>query len=548
MEEVTITDQFTKATNFQLAYFIDNSHHATFSDIKNKVFNVASNAVSLGKDAKTTWIKIHLSNTLSENKRIFLSLPYAYRNSLIEFYHVTQNKTVSSKIIDLNSPPPHQWMYRGNAIFNLELAAGQDSTIYIRQKTFSYQWFKVELFSEDASSRSLSSTYIDTSLIVGMLFALTIYNLMLFISSRLYEHFFYACYLISCGIWIALSFGLFANFFDLYGRDAFHWYLSLGAIPLFLLAFMMSVFETRKHYPIEHKILLTTIIIMFAELIYGLFNLEAAFELAADLASFLMSVGVGISISMLIRKHPLAPYFLISHGLFILFASYSILFYRGKVEFTYLSSHGVCFGILLEAIGLAMIIAYRMKLLEKLSASQSRLKSLAVTDPLTQLFNRRGFYSTIEPLLEQEKYRQKVNCVAQLDIDFFKKVNDQFGHGVGDQVIARVANELKKQCRLEDISGRFGGEEFVLFIPNTRLQDAFHFVERIRTSLAAVELVTKNNEAVRFTVSIGVAQIDNQTHDIEEALSKADLALYHSKQNGRNQTSLFGLDLSPPES
>ena len=126
-----------------------------------------------------------------------------------------------------------------------------------------------------------------------------------------------------------------------------------------------------------------------------------------------------------------------------------------------------------------------------------------------------------------------------MDIDFFKKVNDNYGHSMGDKVIVRLAEELRTQCRLEDLPARFGGEEFIIFIPKTSLQDAKAFVERIRRNIEEALVVTDNNEEVAFTVSIGLALVDKQQPNLEHTIDLADQALYLAKEQGRNQTCTF---------
>jgi diguanylate cyclase (GGDEF)-like protein len=368
-----------------------------------------------------------------------------------------------------------------------------------------------------------------------------IYNLLLFFSSRLREHFFYACYLVSGGFWIALTYGLLANLFDVYGTMTLKWHLSLGAMPIFLLLFMIHIFETKKNYPVEHWALLLNITLLVANSIYGLFDIVTALHYASTLAAIMMVISLSVTLSMLIRKHPMALFFLLGHGLFVFFSTLSVLFYKGIIEFNYINSHGVGIGIMVEALVLSLIIAYRIRLLENLKIAQVELKLLASTDSLTQLFNRRYFSNEANAILEKNKRAKEAITVAVLDIDFFKKINDTYGHGLGDKVIIRVADVLRAQCRRQDLFARYGGEEFVILMPNTYLNEAYTLAERIRQELENVVIPIDQQQSVSFTVSIGIAEVDAETPDLQAAINRADKALYTAKNNGRNQSQRFSL-------
>ncbi|MGB5997381.1 MAG: diguanylate cyclase, partial [Marinomonas sp.] len=284
--------------------------------------------------------------------------------------------------------------------------------------------------------------------------------------------------------------------------------------------------------------LLTTIAILATNSIYGLFDIISALEYASTLAFIVMSISLCVTISMFARKHPLALLFLIGHGFFVTFSLLAVLFYQGRIGFNYINSHGVGIGILLESLVLSLIIANRIRTLEKLEATQAELQLLASTDPLTQLLNRRSFDLEASALLNQDKQIRFPLSLAILDIDFFKNINDTYGHSLGDQVIVRVADVLRAQCRLQDIVARYGGEEFVILMPNTTREKAHVLAERIRTTLAHTSVQVDQNQLVNFTLSVGISEVDAKTADLQAAINQADKALYKAKNSGRNQSQL----------
>ncbi|MGB3383328.1 MAG: diguanylate cyclase [Marinomonas sp.] len=533
-----VNHDFKKLEQFQMGYFVDPSGNMPISQVQNQHFEASSNSITLGSNAKTTWAKIVLQNTSDSPITLYLHNPYAYYNHAIELNEVVNGQVTRKRLLDMDNKDTYEWMYQGTAVFDITLPRQQVTTLYLKNVSYIYQVFSVELYSQDLSKRVLINQYNDITLIVGMVLALIIYNFFLFLSSRLKEHLFYACYLVSGGFWIALSYGLFASFFDVFGSITLKWNIALGTMPICLLFFMINIFETRKKYPIEHKALLTTIAILATNSIYGLFDIISALEYASTLAFIVMSISLCVTISMFVRRHPLALLFLIGHGFFVTFSVLAVLFYQGRIGFNYINSHGVGIGVLLESLVLSLIIANRIRTLEKLEATQAELQLLASTDPLTQLLNRRSFDLEASALLNQDKQIRFPLSLAILDIDFFKNINDTYGHSLGDQVIVRVADVLRAQCRLQDIVARYGGEEFVILMPNTTREKAHVLAERIRTTLAHTSVQVDQNQLVNFTLSVGISEVDAKTADLQAAINQADKALYKAKNSGRNQSQL----------
>ncbi|MDO6514597.1 MULTISPECIES: diguanylate cyclase [unclassified Neptuniibacter] len=528
-----------KLEQFKIGYFVDTTEKMPFEKVKQQTFQTTENRVSLGTNKRTAWLKINLENANSTATNIYLHHPYAYHNKAVELYEVVDGKLIRERQLRLDDKETLHWMYRGSAVFEIALQPQQHKTIYIKNLVYSHQWLALNLYDKNQSKRALLSQFTDIALLVGMLLALIIYNFLLFFSSRLKEHLFYACYLVCGGYWIALSYGLFADLFEAYGSSTFQGHLALGGIPIFLLLFMMTIFETKKNYPIEHWALLATLSLLIGDFFYGLIDIVGSLKNATTLASIMMAITLSVTISMLIRKHPLALFFLLGHGLFVIFSTLAVLFYKGSLEFNYINSHGVGIGIMLEALVLSLIIAYRIRTIESLKANQIDLQILASTDPLTKLFNRRHFNIAANHLLEKIKLSRQPASIAIIDIDHFKKINDTYGHALGDKAIKSVANMIKGQCRNEDILARYGGEEFVILMPGTSLKESYNVVERIRKALENSSITIDKNQLINFTISVGVAEINLDKPNLQNTIDQADKALYRAKDNGRNQSQLF---------
>lgn len=165
-----------------------------------------------------------------------------------------------------------------------------------------------------------------------------------------------------------------------------------------------------------------------------------------------------------------------------------------------------------------------------------QLKYLAHHDPLTGVMNARAYYECCNKLIEIANREHTSFAVLFVDLDHFKKINDQHGHDAGDRVLKAVSACLKSQARNSDLIGRVGGEEFSIFLPNTELSGAHHVAEKLRTE---IEILMPQIESgpIRTTASIGVAINRTQQITIASIQRQADQAMYHAKQQGRNRVS-----------
>lgn len=164
---------------------------------------------------------------------------------------------------------------------------------------------------------------------------------------------------------------------------------------------------------------------------------------------------------------------------------------------------------------------------------QSTLREEAIRDPLTNLFNRRYLHETMIRELHICKREKKELCVIMMDIDHFKKINDKYGHSVGDQFLIALADLIKDYARGSDIACRYGGEEFLLVMPGANARAAARRAEEIRKKCAEIH-IPHGSKKLNITLSLGVAGYPAHAKDTQEIIVKADQALYLSKSSGRN--------------
>jgi len=180
-----------------------------------------------------------------------------------------------------------------------------------------------------------------------------------------------------------------------------------------------------------------------------------------------------------------------------------------------------------------------LKLEEQLMQAHQQMEILAMRDGLTGLLNRRAIEEYAEAEFNLTLRKERVLSVIMLDIDHFKNINDRFGHNCGDHTLQQVAKILKEDLRIYDRIGRWGGEEFILILPDTQLMDAAKVAERIRARTAEMEMSLENGEEFSVQISLGIASTASQFSSLTKLIDAADQALYQAKQTGRNRVCIF---------
>ena len=174
------------------------------------------------------------------------------------------------------------------------------------------------------------------------------------------------------------------------------------------------------------------------------------------------------------------------------------------------------------------------RLYNELGQTQAELEKLATTDFLTGINNKRNFFSIGENEVQRSKRFRHPLSVIMFDIDFFKHINDEYGHSTGDLVLIKIAETCQQILRATDTFGRLGGEEFGVLLPHTNSSDAKTVAEYLRVSIE--ELVINNtSEDIKVTASFGVAEMSGSDTQIKDTLDTADTLLYEAKNKGRNR-------------
>lgn len=198
------------------------------------------------------------------------------------------------------------------------------------------------------------------------------------------------------------------------------------------------------------------------------------------------------------------------------------------------NEEGLSFWSLYECTNRDKLNDELIKAKELLEIQSKELYQLAITDSLTGLINRRELENQANRLISQTYRNQSRFALLALDVDFFKKVNDNYGHIIGDKVLKHLAELLKEERRANDIVARIGGEEFVLLLPDISEESAYKLAENLRKRVESTQV-----DNVKFTISLGVVVSQkSEKADFSTLLKMSDDALYNSKKSGRNKTTV----------
>ena len=494
----------------------------------------SSNSISLGLGVDPAWMKITVFNeqTTPQHYRLSIETPWL---DYIDTWLIQKDRVVKHVQGGDGYPFEQRPMQYRFYAFEYDFPPGR-TEIYIRVESKGPMALPVRLSAiDDAIDRDITSAY-QYGVLYGIMLALALYNLVLFIFIKQREYGLYSLYLIGF-VLNSLSYTgqlhtIITYDFGAYFQDWLDIFLMI-TYSVAGLHFARVLLHTKGYAPsLDRFVVWTTIVIPVGMLIgFALNHLFFSMLLAFILNTCFVVLFVAMGSKALTAQKPFALIFLISSVTAAICIAASTLAVAGfLVPYNDYTFKAIEVGMAFEAILLAVILArqFRLAKLDKLIA-----ETYARTDTLTQLNNRRGFQEHSEaPWLKLIRERRDASIVL-LDIDFFKKINDQYGHGTGDRVLKKVAECIASTCRKRDVSARWGGEEFIILLPETTQHEAVIQAERIRAQIESLHFFV-NQVKLSITASFGVAgsgkghfQGERLTIGIfETMINQADRALY----------------------
>ena len=561
--------------HFKVEYFIEkDSKNYTIETLSNKDFKPLNSAFSLGYQDTPIWFHFNICNNSNQEKIFILEISEMFHKT-VDLYALSKGKMFFEHN-GLSVPINERNVNVKNPSFRLVFSPHENKEIYLKLESTYGVFGEINLKSE-------KTFYSDTSILdnmivfyFGAVLLIVLYNLFIFVFLREKIYLYYIGYVLTFAIWVALYRGFF-----LYIVDKSTYDLLQVSIPIFfimLILFSQAILETKKYLPTIHKILNFFMILLVPTLIWMIISLHEAFHFMNIIVTPILPLLLLTAILTINKNKKIAIIYLIVLFIYFVGTSLVAVLALGLIEYTELISNAAIIGSFFEIILFALLLAYRINILrvEKI-VSQNKLlaykenekkrlsfmveektKALnilndtlteelknkkkleetlvlhATTDFLTDTLNRRSFFDICsQEVLKAKRYFNDLSFLI-IDIDYFKEVNDTYGHLNGDIVLVELVQEVKNTIRETDTLGRIGGEEFAVLLPESSADDALNLATRIRESVEKKIFILEGDE-VKITVSIGVGKLTEHDTIIQTILKRADIALFKAKNNGRNQ-------------
>ena len=287
--------------------------------------------------------------------------------------------------------------------------------------------------------------------------------------------------------------------------------------------------KLRQHTRVFALIIVLSSLIWSAGTLLGAMFAPSPYEFV----SFIMITGIitGAVISLTYVFNVFFVYFVI-----MLLTQFAIMIYLGSKPHLALAFFTVVYMpvILLLSKSIYKNHLATIKSHESLESHNNELRELSITDSLTKAYNRRHFFEAAHTLVSISKRENSETSFLMIDVDYFKNVNDTYGHQVGDYILIELSKEIQSMVREADLFARIGGEEFALLLNNTSLDGAKIIAEKIRSTIEKMEF-DDNYISAGVTVSIGCSSLNNKIRTLDELYQDADKKLYVAKELGRNR-------------
>ena len=563
-------------TNFSVEIFEDTQNKdPTINEIQTATFikNI-SNAFSLGYKTYPVWFRFSIHNQTHSSTNMILEMTEMFHN--VDLYTLS-NQTITHEKNGLQVPIEQRTIQEINPSFLLHFTKGESKQIYIKL-TSSYGFFGA--FYLKTPNQFRKDTQVQNNLYIfyfGAIIVIALYNLFIYLYLKEKIYIYYVLYVISFALWASLYRGLLYNYIDLNTYNLLQ--ISIPTFFIMLILFSQSALKTQKFFPYIHKLLNMFMILMGISFIWMLVSLHDGFYFMNIIVIPILPILLFLAIKASMHGYFIAKIYLLALLIYFVGMCMVTLLALGLFPYSLTVRNAPVLGSFFEVILFSLLLAYRINLLrqeklqsqeklltqehteksrlfhmvadktmalkkakerlekelEKKKILEKYLKEQASTDSMTGLMNRRAFFDNATKELERcQRYHTALSCLI-IDIDHFKKVNDSYGHHVGDIVIKFIAEEILKNTRHIDIVGRIGGEEFSIMMPDTDNEDAFHLGERIREKIEK-RVIAFDDKVICVTVSIGLCSVNHKdTGTLQTILQQSDDALYQAKENGRNQ-------------
>ena len=520
---IVLTDETTKVNDFTLSYIYDEGRMLNIEQISQKEFTKTTpSQFSFGYVKGTTWYKLTITNK-AQSEQYILSFLEAFSEGL-NLYREEDGVFTKSES-GLLVPLDKREMYDSSPTFSLHIKNGETKTYYLEAFSKFSSAGELVIYEHNSYLTQGKPLFIAIYMFYfGSLLIVILFNSFLYITIKDKIFAYYTAYIFFYALFILVlsGFDLYLGFEHLH--DEFH--IASPLVMVFLTLFSAYFLQTKIFYPKLYKVLMANVLI-YAMLIPLVFiTVDPWIEVVNAMTTFTFILLIAIAIITSKKGYTLAKYylFIMLVYIFTLILMTSVLL--GDIENNHFNRYIFMLASYFEIIIFSAILA---KIYNKTKVEADR-------DPLTGLYNRRYFSNEADKNLTLSKVHKQSFCILMIDIDYFKDINDTYGHDTGDQILIELSHKLVELSRIQDIVSRHGGEEFIMLLPDTTTTEATKIAEKIREKVERMDIYAKSKEKIAITISIGVSQsVFDDNLSIEKIILDADINLYQAKEKGRNK-------------
>lgn len=494
----------------------------------------------------TYWLRFRLSKASDFNRknyllefgrnfsagidRVELHVPFRTDDGGVVYKSYRQGCDISRQQDDLRYRTP---------LFKISPLFAENEYIYIKLVQSGKNFERVVLWEPELfwseGKKELSIAFF----LSGILVSMVLYNLFIYFSLRDSVYLLYVIYMLFIFLWQFMTLGYGRVVMDFPpGMYPFLIYLfsKIGAIGCCL--FFMKYLNTEKYTPVLNHAFQALVFVLTVSMLTGIFGFYSVSDMVDDFAGIGLTV-IGYTALLKRYRQGFKPaVYLIFAWTFMMVAT-MLYFLRSLnlAESSYITVHGIMVGAAVEAVIISFGLAARIRVMKKeqegLKKSERRYRQLSITDALTGLYNKRYFLSRISGEISHSNELHCPLSIMIMDVDDFKKYNDTYGHPEGDHVLIGLAEVIRKNTRDRNSACRYGGEEFVVVMPETEPANIEVVAERIIKGFGEMEFMPQNGKSVHCTVSIGITQYIEGEGELA-FIKRADEALYKAKKQGKN--------------
>ncbi|MDH5426097.1 MAG: sensor domain-containing diguanylate cyclase [Gammaproteobacteria bacterium] len=534
---IDVLQENTAPIGTYIQYYLEDTQVLTLAAAiqlfqQNKFISSNKASLNFGIGSAPVWLRFEVNNPAAAAVINRLSVETSWMDKLT-VYFVREGQLVKQQLG--GDELAYSERKIKNIFFVYEYAFEAGTTdVYIRAETPDPMVLPVYLNSPGQFASRHSVVDHSYGFVYGAIVTLMAYNLMLFFSLKSRYYLYYSVYL--------FSFLLCNMSYSGYG---YQWFWPQSPVwqqwsnPLLMMMFLLSglLFATRflktkySSPRVYNTVIFVCSIYVVCELLAVLLGQQVIALTLSFTFVFLFSMTmVSLGAISFYAGNQSAKYFLIASVSHVIGSSITAMTVWGITPYSTLAYRAVDIGMVIDAALLAFALAHQLRVNQEARVTAEKQARI---DPLTGVNNRRAFYEYTQPMWSVAKRKHYPVSVVLLDVDKFKRINDRYGHSTGDKVLMQIAGILRHDARSGDVLARWGGEEFILFLPDTDLSEAESIANRLRVKVSQATL-TGIEKHDRLTVSMGVAYTEVTAMSLDDLIEIADSSLYRAKTQGRD--------------